>query len=186
MIDNKLTLRDLGSKHGSLFGEINKIEPYPFINENGSDFLDLMLFTQYGDRQLFKSITPLTIPQIAKFLVMAYGDRWQGLVDMAVLNLDLGASEVVRSEEFIVTDETRNNTQNRVNKVSAYNSPDLIINDGDENTGVDDLKGAQTKVFDSSTHSINTAYNNLLTLEKTAIINVVLRDITEYTTLSIY
>lgn len=185
MFDEKMTLSDL-MKVSSIFTAINAVEPFPFIAANGAENLDLALTDLYGERELFNSVKYKTIEQNAKLIVMLHKPKWLGLVNMAVDEWEIGSTGTRKITESIVENETRTLNRDDVNKVAVFDSDVLADKDGYTTTGNDGLDNTKTRTLTDSQNLLSQAFSDLRTLEKNAIINVVLRDVAIFLTLSIY
>lgn len=170
-------------KQGSLFNELETIKPMPFLSVDDNAVLDSLLILKYGERTVYSKLLTTPFPDIAKMLVKTHGDYWDGL-------LKIDGDELPSSRrtltETITTNENRNNTRDDKNVVAAFNSDDLITNDGTLVVGVDDLTGNKTRTLTDENTSLNSAYYHLSLQQKNNIMNVVLMDVANFITLSIY
>ncbi len=174
------------SSMGSLWGEIATVEMFPFIIDSGADNLDLLLFDLYGDRELFKTVENKPLTNIAKMIVLLNKDKWDRLIAIELEKFPIGGGVTRRLSETITENETRNNNRDNLNKVSAVNDLELIVNDGSNSIENDVLDNSKTRTLSDGNYSINTAYNDLLLMSKNNIINTTLKDVANYLTLSIY
>lgn len=170
-------------KQGSLFNELETIKPMPFLSVDDNAVLDSLLTLKYGERTVYSKLLTTPFPDIAKMLVKTHGDYWDGL-------LQIDGDELPSSRrtltETITTNENRNNTRDDKNVVAAFNSDDLITNDGTLVVGADDLTGNKTRILTDENNSLNSAYYHLSLKQKNNIMNVVLLDVASFLTLSIY
>lgn len=171
---------------GSIWGGIIALEPFPFANNAAQ--LDAMLGLDYGDRFMFSKMVTLPIATVAANIVALYKDKWLNTV--AALGVspiaDIGAGSSKRTTETINKTEARNNSRDDVNKVSAFNSDELITNDGTTSTGEDDLTGETQRTLTESNISLINAFNNLSLLDKSNILKLANKDVASYLTLDIY
>lgn len=99
---------------------------------------------------------------------------------------NLGARQVTKVTETTTKTENRKTVKDDVNKVTSYESDDLITNDGSNSVGNDDLTGNETKTTTNEIIDMQTAFNNLSLTMQNSIINTILNDVKQFTTLSIY
>lgn len=171
---------------GSIFNEINLIEPFSFINDFGADNLDMLLYDLCGDRSLFLKVTTTPINELARMIVYLHKKKWQHLIDIELQDFDIGGGVTRRLSETTTENETSNKTNDSVNKVSAYNTDEMINNDGTVSTGNEGFNNTKTRILSDGNYSINTAFSDLQLISKTNIINTVLKDVAIYLALSIY
>lgn len=184
-MNDGMKLKDL-LEVSSLFTAINEVEPFPFLGEGGALDMDLALGNLYGERLLFQSVKDNTIQKNAKIIVLLYKSKWLGLVEMAATDWDIGSDGVRKVTETVVENETRTLKRDDVNKVAVFDSDILADKDGYATTGNDGMDNTKTRTLTDGQYSIVNAYRDLQTLEKNAIIAIVLRDVAIFSTLSIY
>lgn len=182
-MENKLNSLSLV---GSIWGEIAIVEMFPFIVDKGADNLDLLMFDLYGERELFASVKNKTLPQIAKMIVVLNRDKWNRLVAIEAEKFPIGGGVTRRLTETVTDNETRSSNKDNLNKVSAANDLELIVNDGSNSIENDVIDNTKTRTLTDGNYSVNTAYNDLLLMSKNNIINTTLKDVANYLTLSIY
>lgn len=182
-MENKLNSLSL---IGSIWGEIQLIEPFPFIVDKGADNLDLLMFDLYGERELFKTVLNKPLTDIANMIVLLNKDKWNRMVAIELEKFPIGGGVTRRLTETITDNETRSSNKDNLNKVSAANDLELIVNDGSNSIENDVIDNTKTRTLTDGNYSVNTAYNDLLLMSKNNIINTTLKDVATYLTLSIY
>lgn len=182
-MENKLNSLSL---IGSIWGEIQLIEPFPFIVDKGADNLDLLMFDLYGERELFKTVLNKPLTDIANMIVLLNTDKWNRMVAIELEKFPIGGGVTRRLTETITDNETRSSNKDNLNKVSAANDLELIVNDGSNSIENDVIDNTKTRTLTDGNYSVNTAYNDLLLMSKNNIINTTLKDVATYLTLSIY
>ena len=173
-------------KSGSLWGAIQSIEDFPFFADNDPLKLDMLQVNQYGDRSVFNKMATKTIDEIADSIVLTHRNSWAKLIELNSLDINLGSTGTKKITENIDDDETRTNLKNDLNKVSAYNTDQLIVNDGMSSDSNDTLKGSKKRILTEENLNLDIAYTNLSLIQKHNIINIVLKDVSNYLTLDIY
>lgn len=171
---------------GSIFTAIQTVENFPFFTDNSPTDLDYMLSINYGNRQMFSAFIDVPVNTVAKHIVKLYGDKWTQLITFNSTAVNFGASSSTKTTGSQKTTGVKNDTSEATNKVSAYNSDDLIVDTGSNNVANENT----TKDVDNDSlvevYNLETAFNNLSLVEKTNIINVVLKDVATYLTVSVY
>ena len=171
---------------GSVFTAIQTAENFPFFTDNTPAELDQMLSLTYGQRLVTSAFNSFDINVAGKFITKLYGEKWKALIEFNVSPPDLGAKSFTKTTGSQNTVGTKNDVSNSENKVSAFNSDALITDTGARNELDENVTQDITR--DSSVSVINwqTAFNNLSLSERTNIINVVLKDVATYLTVSVY
>ena len=168
-----------------VFEHIQTFKPdLPFLGDGQNEVMDRLLMLEYGDRLVYRKLIPYPANQICEMLVKQHGHKWDALIEIGELNKLADSTRTVT--ETTTNNEIRNNTRDDKNLISAYNDDTLIVNDGLLSTGVDDLKGDGTRTMTDETINLKNAYNNLSLSDKNNIMNVVLKDVASFITLSIY
>ena len=171
---------------GSIFTAIHTAKNFPFFAGEPVTDLDYMLTLNYGQRQMFSAFIDVPVNTVAKHIVKLYGDKWDGLIKFNESGANIGASSNIKTTGKQTTKGVKNDNTDVTNKVSAFNSDDLLVDTGsttvaDENTTQDVDRDSLVETF-----NIQTAFNNLSLAEKTNIISVVLKDVATYLTVSVY
>ena len=178
------TLNDFISVDGLFKHIYTHKQDLPFFGIDQSATMDNLLMLNYGDRLLYQKLTAFNIAQISEMIVNQYGSKWGALVEIDELNKLSAKTRVVT--ETTTNNETRNNSRDDKNLISAYNDDALIVNDGSTSTGSDDLTGMETRTLKDETIDLKTAYNNLSLSSKNNIIDTVMKDVVDFLTLSSY
>ena len=171
---------------GSIFTAIQTAENFPFFADTTPEELDQMLNLTYGQRLVTSAFNNFDINVAGKFITKLYGAKWYALIQFNITQPDIGAKSTTKTTGKQNTIGTKNGVSNTENKVSAFNSDDLITDTGarnelDENNTQDITRDLSVSVIDWQT-----AFNNLSLAERTNIISVVLKDVSTYLTNSVY
>ena len=171
---------------GSMFTAIKTAENFPFFSDTQPAELDQMLSLTYGERMVASAFNNFDINTAGKFITKLYGGKWYALIQFNITPPDIGAKTTTKTTGKQNTIGTKNGVSNTENKVSAFNSDNLITDTGannelEENTLQDITQDSSTSVIDWQT-----AFNNLSIAERTNIISVVLKDVASYLTVSVY
>ena len=177
-----VTVNDLNNV-SQIFTELKKLNNNVMMD---SDKLFNLFMVLYGDRNVNPSIINLTPFQIADLLTFEYGKKWEILSNEIWVGFNLGAKQVNKKTETITKTENREVLKDDVNKVSAYDTDELIVNDGNTSNTTDGLTGNESRVTTDEIIDMETVYNNLANSQKNSIIVSVLNDVKNFITLSIY
>lgn len=173
-------------KDKSLFEEINNIKEFPFITSYGAKNLDMAYSLTYGSRPIPSNIETMTVTDVANILVVSFGDNWSNQYNLLKDEILLGVESQIVLDETTKDDIIRITNNEQENKVSAFNSDDLAVNDGDTNTTNDDTKKESNRNNVSKKLSM-TAIKQQLELFNTSFLkDVVLQDVSKLLSLSIY
>lgn len=145
--------------------------------------LDLMLKLNYGDREVWWKYAELTDSEVAIMLVSAFNDSWKALSEAAALAV-LNSKRTVT--ETITQTDSRTNTGEETSKVSAFNSEDLIEDQGRSTTGTDALQSSRTRDFLDETLDVKQKLSQLDDASRRNVVQSVVKDVASYLTISIY
>lgn len=171
---------------GSIWGSIQALSPYPFFDDYSAEQLDKQTKLLYGEREVFRKFHELTIGEAAALVYVAMNKKWLNLLSMEELPFNLGASVTNKKTETTNTTENTLKESDNLNKVSAFNTEDLINDGGSNLSETGEKEGTATKITTDDKISFEAAYANLTLAEKISIINTVTSDVAQFLTLSIY
>ena len=171
---------------GSIFTAIQTAEKFPFFSDNTPAELDQMLSLTYGQRMVTSAFNNFDINTAGKFITKLYGEKWNALIEFNISPPDLGAKSTTKTTGNQNTVGTKNDVSNSENKVSAFNSDVLITDTGARNELAENITQDITRDTSISVIDWQTAFNNLPLSERTNIISVVLKDVANYLTVSVY
>lgn len=180
---NEITLGQF-LENESIFTRIQGISPYPFFDTMLPEDMDTTLIINYGERVVYPKLHNLNLDKLANIINSLYGSNWKKLITINTLDFKSGAEKIVNETTNNNVISTGSNSTD--NKVSAYNSEELVTDTKDvgSSTNTEDLTGV--KQISEKSISLRTAYNNLLLTQKINILNTVLKDVSSYLTLDIY
>lgn len=183
---NPRTTLDVYMQQGSIWEGVRALAPFPFFDTFTTQQLDMFLGESYGHRFMFSKMVTKTIGDTAVGIVANFKTKWENLIKLQAQTYDLQASNTLRTTETIAKSEKRNLKNDNTNKVSAFNTDELITNDGSASTGSDQLIADNTRTLNQANISLNNAFNNLSLLDKSNILSTVLKDVASYLTLDVY
>lgn len=156
-----------------------------FTLVTGAD-LDLMLEQDYGDKTLFSKIPNRDDSFHSTAIIAKYKMSWLKVMELNGLDIRLGAINQRILKETITEKVKVDSTQDVNNKVSAFNSDELIIDTGNDTTGINNSDGVKERILDDANININSAINQLTAYQQSNIIARILSDVANYYTISIY
>mgnify|MGYP003675367509 CR=1 FL=1 len=182
-----ITLREYLST-GSLWTEINNIWNFDFINDGmrSPEQLDLLTKVNYGERFLIEDFENISIPDIAYIISSTFNEKWRNLIETELDKINLKSSNqtVTISSNNSTSDKT--NVTDNINKVTAYNESDLINDSGSSNEVIDNEIVVNNKNSNIGNENIQNLIINLNDYQKANILNVAIKDVAQFLTLSIY
>jgi hypothetical protein len=173
----------------SIFRAIGEVEPFPFIvpgedpfDENG--LLDIILKIGYGEREMWAPYITLEMDKVAAVLVKFYRDKWYAYIEMVGIQENVNK----RRESTIIITNQENRTINKddINKVSAFNSPDMLDTDGVSSNTVEGLTGDKRNVVNDTFFDPKNDFILLNDITKDGIIDKIMWDVANSLTLNIY
>ena len=171
---------------GSIFTAIQTIKNFPFFAGDAATDLDYMLTLNYGQRQMFSAFIDLPVNTVSNHIVKLYGDKWDGLIKFNESGANIGASSNIKTTGKQKTKGVKTDNSDVTNKVSAFNSDDLLTDTGSTTTETGNKTGTVNNDVTEETFNLKTLFENLPYVEQTSIINVVIKDVSNYLTVSIY
>ena len=152
------------------------------------DLMDELLAYTYGDRLLspkfIDSSNSPSISLIALHLDKAYNAKWS-----ALLNIEKNKEihdNVNTTVETIDNSSVKTNNAESLNKVSAYNTEELLTDDGNTVTSNEGVDGNTIRTNTNTDTNFRNQYLNISQLHKNNIIDTILYDVANALTLSIY
>lgn len=146
-----------------------------------------LFLVRYSDKIVNPAIVNLSTEQLAELITMEYSEKWVIIAtDLFWKDFNIGAKQVTMLTETIDKTEKRNVDKDDLNKVSGFDTDILIVDNGLNSKTKDDLTGKEKKVTTNQIIDMETAFNNLSLSMKNTIIETVLNDVKNFTTLSIY
>ena len=171
----------------NIFDIIKGIYSFPFLEPAGeTTTINQMLLSNYGQRRLFSGFKDITPEDAAKHIITIYSDKWDKAI-IAAANINNLAANSSRKIKGTVTEVGTGNTKSDTeNKVAAFNSDDLVTDGGAHNTSDNTTTRDTDRESTDETFNLKSLLENLPLVERTNIINIVLKDVSNYLTVSIY
>lgn len=165
----------------NIFDLIGSVKAFPFLSDN--ETLRIMLNLEYGSRVVANQFMNISNEDLAKYLVLKFGDSWMKLIDP---DFDLLANNVQVIDEKGNHQQSSKSESDVINKISAYNEVDLITDSGTGDKGFNELTGSNDKLTKIYYQNLNNYWTNLDELGKINVYKVVCYNIVTAITLSIY
>lgn len=174
------------SNKENLFDEIVKETDTNILKDYGTEKVELLYKTLYGEREVPSSVKNRTVNDVAKLIAISYGDNWDKQYQTMVKDLEFGIDNKKKVKEK-GSDKTRRNTENeKQTKVSAFNDDDYTPSDKDVNMSDDTEESENDKTTETTTQSFEGTKNQIAFLQQSFIKDVVCYDVSKLLSLSIY
>jgi len=168
----------------NLWSEIKTVGGFDFIID--PDQMDLINTLEYGERTIFTSFENLTTSEIANLINTHFSDKWNLLVNAKLSEIDVTSSETKKTKIAVEMLDAKTGAENTDNKISGFNTSELITDTGSGTTKSEDLERNTDTEKTETVASYANLFKNLSTVEQSNIITVALKDVTNYLTISIY
>ena len=166
---------------GNIFSELKRIDTSLVFDD---EKLWQLFNLKYGDKTLVSPLDKWGAVGIAEMLTLEYGEKWRLFSEqMTNFNNYLGG---VRTTETLNKEELLNNVSDTLNKIAAFDSDDLLANDGNNSTSNSTNTLEYTKTLLNENVSIKDLLNSLQIKIDNDIIKLVVNDTKNFITLEIY
>ena len=171
----------------NIFNIIKSLYSFPFLEGDGkTEDLNNMLLINYGSRAVFSGFIDITVDDVAKHLISVYNDKWDKLITSAAGITNLAANSSRKIKGTVSEKGTGNTQSDTENKVAAFNSDTLVTDGGTSNTSDNTTTKDTDRESTDETFNLKSLFENLPLVGRTNIINIVLKDVSNYLTVSIY
>ena len=145
-----------------------------------------ILLLTAGERNVRQSIQTLPLNVLARILITDYSNSWNNI---ATLDLKINGSfadEINIHNEEGKSQVLQTNNANNTNKVSAYDTDELVIDDGSTSDGSSDINNTNSGSSVDEKYILANIYDNLDKSQQFKIHRKVINDIVNTITLSVY
>lgn len=157
-----------------------------FLQGKDAVTLNSLMLVNYGERELYSKFELLELQEISDMVALIHSQHWQDLIALKASEINPIYSQTNTLTETVTETGNTTNTSEKLNKVSASNSDVLITNDGDSANQNENKQGETVRTLTDHKMNVANAYNNLSLSAKNNIINIVIKDIVDFLTLTIY
>ena len=171
---------------GDLWSRVLSLAPDTVKNIATADKLKVSSIFKHGNKTVFDKVLLLSDAELASDIVLTYGDKWNSLITAELDKLDITMLDGRMVTEKVTYTNTKTGSVDNENKVSAFNSDVLVTSDGTHSSNTDTDDGTKTRTLSDGNVGLNNLLNNLSLLQQTNIINVVINDVVNHITLSVY
>lgn len=182
--NNCVTLRQYLDNAGSIWAAINSLEPFPFITDEVQ--LEYMQTLNYGERIMAKAFIGVTVDDAAAQIILLYKDKWDKVMDFQNFAGNIGVTSGRKIGGNVTTNTHKLGDGETINSVAAYNSINMVKDNATDFNNQETITEEVIKDTTDETFSVKAAFENLPLVERTNIINIVLKDVASYLTLSVY
>ena len=166
---------------GNIFSNLKKIDTSLVFDD---EKLWQLFVLKHGERVLRAPLDKWGAVGIAEMLILEYGEKWRLFSEqMSKFTNYLGG---VRVTETFDKQELLNNVNDTLNKIAAYDSDDLFVNDGNNTTNKSSNTLEYTKTLLNENVNIKDLLNSLQAKIENDIIKLVVNDTKNFITLEIY
>ena len=170
----------------NIFNELMEVGDIPIFNSETINTMNMLLKLNHGDKVVFEKFNTISKREVAQMLMLQHGKNWNRIIDVSINGLNIGATSVHTVTETIKETENRNNSREDINLVSAFNTDELVTNDGINSNNNESVNGDKTRILTDEVSDYATQYNNLSLSIKNNINDIVITDVSNFLTLSIY
>ena len=170
----------------NIFDSIKAIESFPFLEGDSSDDLNMMLKINYGQKIMFSGVSNLSVADAAKYIVKNYSDSWNKLLTALDSDFNIAANAIKVTSGKGNSNGTKTDDRNSKHNVAAFNSDELLPDSGDTENNVETSSNETINTGKEENLSLKSLFDNLPLIERTNIINIVLKDVSNYLTISVY
>ena len=171
---------------GDLWSRVLSLAPDTVKNIATADKLKVNSLFKHGNKTVFDKALLLSDDELASDIVLTHGDKWNSLITAELSKLDITMADGRMVKEVTTHTFTKTGSVDNENKVSAFNSDVLVTSDGTHSRNTDTDDGTKTRTLNDGVGGLNSLLNNLSLLQQTNIINVVVNDVVNHITLSVY
>lgn len=172
-------------KNNNLWDELGTLDSDYLLGYTPEQLTSLTV-TIFGEKTVNPKIEAIGVADIAFTISMFYNEKWTALMASALNSLNLASDGAIKTVTGSEVSETDNSEGESLRKISAYNSPNLITDGGDSstNSNLKNLISEQTKTYENL--SLSNVLKNLTNIDRVSIIRVIVLDVVNFTTISIY
>lgn len=160
------------------------------INETSlpinAELLNGILVLWHGEKTLFSKLEGVPVSNAGEYISVLHGENWLRLVELNSIYDVVKNGDNNERKEVVKIKENRENLKNDKGLISAYDSDELVINDGGESSGSDLLDGERVTTVTESKVNLNSLYYNLSLSQKNAILQTVVKDVANFLAINIY
>lgn len=188
MIQNQkqMTFNSWQENKENLFEVMNGISELPFLLEHSTDDLELVFKVTQGDRVLNVAYQQLSVSEVAQILLMRYLTKWNQITELFELEYPVDTNSMVTETETILDDGLQIQTDEVINKESAFNDDEFVNLDSRSDSSNRDTENNRSRTFEQSRKSLQAIMLRKSILEKDVLLDVIFKDIANEITLSIY
>lgn len=150
------------------------------------ELLNGILVIEHGEKTLFSKLEGVSVSNAGEYITALHGENWLRLIELNSIYDVVKNGDTNERTETVTTTENRENQKNDKGLISAYDSDELVINDGGESTGSDLLTGERVTTVKESKVNLNSLYFNLSLSQKNAILQTVVKDVANFLAINIY
>ena len=170
----------------NIFELINDAGGLDFVPPENLGTMNSLLRFKHGSKPIDISVKNVTMQQLADMVVMLYKQLWvieSGLYDVVVEGSGGQVIKVTENNDRVSERLTAGGT---IDKVTGFNSDDMIDDSGSEHSGDENLTETGNRLITTITNNPTEAFKLLESHVKNSIIGKIVDDVGSFLTLKIY
>ena len=168
----------------NIFDEIMLVEPFIFLTAANVPVLNSLLILFHGNKEVYSDFVNVEPDYSAQLIVAQYQTTWENYLEAETALATLGNVRTISEE--IEDAETTTQDSEKTDQVSAFNS-ETFVNDGKETNSNSGTRGNdRIRTLTESNSNAKLSYDLLTNEGKQSLNSRIIKDISEFYTLSIY
>ena len=186
MNDNLTYTEYVSQFETGLFTEVNEIEPFEWGELYSPEELDILFLFKHGEKRVSKQLMGLDISTVAKIIYTAYNVRWKKRFKTFNIDFELGENYRITKTDLKDGTETLTTNSETITKEGAFNSDDLVVDGGSEDSQTNESIIGETKETEEVKTDFQTLRQQMKLMENSDFIDGVLNDVSNLLLLKIY
>lgn len=167
----------------NIFIHIETIEPFAFLTPANMGMLNSLLMLHHGRKEVYDGFDNIDPEFAAGLIIVQFKEYWNRFLEAENL-LAIGDTKTL--EETIGDNETNSSETSRTGKVSAYNSETFVNENQDLTTSEGARDNDRLRTLTETNRTAKSAYDLLTKEGRNSINSRIVKDVSEFFTLTIY
>lgn len=187
MMKNDLTYTEYISQFDTgLFTEINHAKPFEWNEIYTPEELDILFLFTHGNKKISKQLMGLDISTVAEMVYTAYNVKWKKQFEVFNVDFALGESYRITKSDIKEGSETFNSDSETITKEGAFNSEELVVDGGTEDSQTNENRVDETREHEEVKTDFQTLKQQMKLMDNSRFIDGVLTDVSNLLLLKIY
>lgn len=157
----------------------------PLFSSIGLEELNVLLAVNYGDRLLTNKAVE-NFEMVATAFMIQYQNKLDYLEQAINVKYDILQGKGKKVVEVVNANENKKNIIDEKNLQGSFDGGEMFPDSGRSSDNLDDLQKDLNREVSESLTGLNVMFDNLLLIDKHNIMNVIVKDVANYISLSIY